>query len=371
MTSPMISLKNDFFPVFRFAGSHREIGRAYGEACRELIRTHYDRAEAGVIGRRGGSALEAQQQALAYRPYVLADAAFFDEEIEGLAEGAGLTLGQAYLLQLRAELSPSRARKPEPECTTLAVQPQASADHQNYAGQIADLPTTYEDLGVVVEFAPHDQPAVLMFTPAGQLSYIGVNDRGLCCFANYLHCDGWRHGMPRYFLSRIAMTESTVSAAVARVRSVPRSSSRNLLMADAAGTVVDLETTVTRDAVLSPEGGVLAHANHYVDASLQSEDRASPDFLHNSQQRHARMDTLLRQGAGTHTIDSLQAIARDRAGWPHCISRSPGDGQDNIMSVACVIAAPALRKLWVAKGPPHEHAFQPLGFELSRHGGDV
>jgi hypothetical protein len=38
------------------------------------------------------------------------------------------------------------------------------------------------------------------------------------------------------------------------------------------------------------------------------------------------------------------------------------------MSIACAIAAPALRTLWVAKGPPHEHAFQELGFQLSRRG---
>lgn len=364
----MTSLKNDFFPVFRFAGSHRAIGRAYGESCRALIRTHHARAEAGVLQLRGGSAEEAHAQALAYRPHVLAGAAFFDEEIQGLAEGAGLTLGQAYLLQLRAELSPSRSRRPEPECTTLAVAPSAAADGRTYAGQIADLPTAYLDLGVVVEFAPDDQPAVLMFTPAGQLSYIGVNDRGLCCFANYLHCDGWRMGMPRYFLSRIAMLEGRVDAALARVRSVTRASSRNLLMADAAGAIVDLETTVTRDAALSPQGGVLAHANHYVAPSLLSEERASDAFLYNSRQRHARMDTLLREGAGRHAIEGLQAIARDRVGWPHCISRAPGDGQEQVMSVACAIAAPASGQLWVAKGPPHEHAFEALGFTLSRQG---
>jgi len=364
----MTTLKNDFFPVFRFAGSHREIGRAYGEACRALIRTHYERAAAGVVARGDGTVAEAQQRALAYRPHVLAGAAFFDDEIQGLAEGAGLTLGEAYLLQLRAELSPSLQKAPEPECTTFGVEPDAAADGRTYAGQVADLPVMYGDLGVVVEFAPDDQPSVLMFTPAGQLSYIGVNDAGLCCFANYLHCDGWRHGMPRYFLSRIAMTQRSVADALARVRGIPRASSRNLLMADAGGAVVDLETTVLRDAPLVPEGGVLAHANHYVAPSLLAEERGSDAFLHNSRQRHARMHALLAQGAGSHTVEGLQAIARDREGLPHCISRSPHDGEDNVMSIACAIASPALGRLWVAKGPPHEHAFLQVDFALPRRG---
>lgn len=365
----MTSLKNEFFPVFRFRGTHRQIGRDYGQACRDLILAHYDQAAAGVAARTGASPAQAQERALAYRPYVLADAPFFDEEIQGLAEGAGLSLGQAYLLQLRAELSPSRSRQPEPECTTFGVTAGASADGQAYAGQVADLPVMYRDLGVVVEFAPDDQPAVLMFTPAGQLSYIGVNDSGLCCFANYLHCDGWRHGMPRYFLSRIALTQSSVPAALERLRAIDRASSRNLMMADAGGTVVDLETTVARDAPVYPSVcGVLGHANHYVAPALLDEERASPAFLLNSHRRHGRMNELLEHGAGRHTVQGLQTIARDRAGWPHCISRAPHDGEDNVMSIACVIAAPAQAALWVAKGPPHEHAFAALGFELSGRG---
>ncbi|MEJ7757322.1 MAG: C45 family autoproteolytic acyltransferase/hydrolase [Nocardioidaceae bacterium] len=119
------------------------------------------------------------------------------------------------------------------ECTTFAVLPIAAADGTPLVGQNADLPALYSQLGVVIHVVPDDGPAVLMLTPAGQVSYIGINDRGLGVFGNFLSCDGWRVGFPRYLLTRPALLHDTVRGAVAAVRNVPRASSRNLIMLDA------------------------------------------------------------------------------------------------------------------------------------------
>ena len=226
-----------------------------------------------------------------YRPYVRAFAPYLDEEVVGVAEGAGLTLEEAYLLQLRAEAAAIPTAGPAPlprltasddagdECTSVAVLPEATGTDSGLIAHNADLPAFYREVGVVLEIVPDDAPAVLMLTPAGQVSYIGMNDRGLAVVANYLTCDGWRVGFPRYFLSRVALTHQTVDAAIAAVRAIPRASSRNLVMLDAHGTAADLETTPTEDARLDPEDGILAHANHYVAPALQAEERATPAYV--------------------------------------------------------------------------------------------
>lgn len=358
-----MTIHNDLLPTYRFAGSHREIGRQYGAACREPIRKHLFMALERIRARSGWTVGDAIDQALTYRAVVMQHTPFFDDELQGLADGSGLSLGEAYLLQLRAELNPSTAIAEEtPECTTFAVGSTGSAGGGIFAGQVADLPVAYRDLGVLVELRTPEQPAILMYTPAGQISYIGINSAGLACFANYLHCEGWGMGVPRYFLSRLAMRCTSVAQAMDRVRAVPRASSRNLLMADASGVIVDLETTVTEDAVVLPEQGVLAHANHYMAPTMLQHERGSQDFLRNSKLRHARMNQLLQQGRGQHTLDTLQAITCDRAGAPDCISRSENDGEDGVMSVAAVIASPTLRQLSAAKGAPHCHQFQAFGF---------
>src|SRR5262249_18226398 len=209
---------------------------------------------------------------LRYRDYVTAHARFLDEEIQGMAEGARIPLAEAYLLQLRAEVAAPATAPPAPlpllagaadggdECTGFAILAEATSDGVPLVGQNADLPAFYSEVSVVLEIVPDDAPAVLMLTPAGQVSYLGINAHGLGVFANFLTCDGWRIGYPRYLLSRLALTWETVEEAIALVRSVPRASSRNLLMLDARGTAADLETTPTRDARLDPENGLLAHA---------------------------------------------------------------------------------------------------------------
>jgi hypothetical protein len=356
------------FPSFRLAGTHRQIGRQFGEAAAPLIRHHLDRALQRLEAHSSLSRAQALAAAMQYRPYVLAHARFLDEEVVGVAEGAGLSLDEAYLLQLRAEAAAEPTAGPAPlltaandagdECTSVAVLPEAASDGVGLIAHNADLPAFYREVGVVLEIVPDDGPAVLMLTPAGQVSYIGINDRGLAVVANYLTCDGWRIGFPRYFLSRLALTHETVDAAIEAVSAMPRASSRNLLMLDAHGTAADLETTPTRAARLDPVDGVLAHANHYVSAELASEERAG-DYVHNSSTRMGRLRELALSRRGQLNAANAPEILRDRTCYPDTLCREPADSPDrDVMTFASLVAVPSRRELHVAVGPPNQHSYQ-------------
>ena len=370
-TSPGTAPAPTVFPSYRLAGSHRQIGRQFGEAASTLIRLHLDRALERLEAHSSLSRADALAAAMQYRPYVQAFAPYLDEEVVGVAEGAGLPLEAAYLLQLRAEAAAiptaSPARLPRltadddagDECTSVAVLPEASGTPTGLIAHNADLPAFYREVGVVLEIVPDDAPAILMLTPAGQVSYIGMNDRGLAVVANYLTCDGWRVGFPRYFLSRVALSHQRVDDAIAAVRAIPRASSRNLVMLDAAGTAADLELTPTYDARLDPEDGILAHANHYVSSALASEERATPEYVRNSQTRMGRIRELAADRLGRLDANSAQELLRDRTCYPDTLCREPEDspGRD-VMTFASLVALPGPRELWVAVGPPNQHAYQ-------------
>ena len=339
------------FPFYQFSGTHRHVGRLFGEACETLIHRHLQL----VYERRGEKVGLTREQALEkvlpYRRYVLDYAPQFDEEVRGLAEGSRLTLEEAYLLQLRAELNPHKP-KVENECTTFAILPEATSDGVALIGQNADLPTFYGELSVVVEMRFDDAPAVLMLTPAGQISYIGMNDAGLGVFANYLTCDGWREGFPRYMFSRYALQCSSIHEALQAVRDLHRASSRNLIMLDERE-AVDFENTPIKDALLHPEIGLIAHANHYLAKELQSEERSRGRALENSRIRQVRMVALLQKHHGKLNAELLQTLLRDRATYPNAICHAPDDDDSGIMTFASVVAAPSKGTMWVAKGPPH------------------
>lgn len=356
------------FPFFRFSGTHRQIGQQFGEACTEMIRKHRDYALNRLNGRFQMSAAQLENAVMQYRPFVQKYAEAFDEEVLGVAEGAGISVAEAYLLQLRAEIN--HYGKSNNECTTFAILGEATSNGVPLIGQNCDLPAFYSELGVVVESVPDHGPATLMLTPAGQISYVGINERGMGAFANFLTCDGWRVGFPRYMLSRLALTRDTVEGAVELVRHIQRASSRNLILLDRHGGAADLENTPTRDALILPENGLLAHSNHYTADSLLGEERLRGVELENSQIRLERMTSLLKENHGKLNAAVMQDILRDRDTFPHCLCQipgdekvqSPGDKGADIITFASVIAEPSEGNLWVAIGPPNQYDYKRYTF---------
>lgn len=357
------------FPFHRFQGSHREVGRQYGESCAALIHQHRDLALNRLQATLGIPAEVALARAMTYRDAVRKDAAFFDDEIVGMAEGSGLTLPEAYLLQLRAEVGivteSGLAEEPGDECTSFAIQPEATSDGVAMVGQNADLPAFYRTIGVMAEMVFDDMPSILMLMPAGQMSYLGINDRGVGVSANFVTCDGWRVGFPRYFLSRLALTQESVDGAVEAIRGVTRASSRNLIMVDGHGVAADIETTPTRDVRIEPRDGVLAHANHYASPDLADEERSKPKNQANSRQREETMWRLLEDRRGDLNPDMMQEILRDRGAYPDCLCRLPDDNPaSDTMTFASIIAQPTERQMWVAVGPPNEHEYRHYAFGM-------
>jgi isopenicillin-N N-acyltransferase-like protein len=355
------------FPFHRLSGTHRETGRQLGEECSQLVRTHRDLALARLRTRAGISAREAFDSAFLYRPSVIQFAPFLDEEIQGVAEGAGLTLAEACLLQLRAELAvPITAALPPSEegqeCTTFAVLNGATADRTPLIGQNADLPMFYREISVVVEVHSDDLPAVLMLTPAGQVSYISINDQGVGAFANFLTCDGWRIGFPRYLLTRLVLTQSSIQDTSRLVESIHRASSRNLIMLDGHNQAVDLEITPICIGRLEPQNGVLAHTNHFISEELLDWERSPEPSVGNSRIRLSRIWELMETNRGRLDVEMMQSILCDRTCYPDALCRMPGDKDSDTITFASVIAQPTLGQMWIALGPPNQHIYRCYSF---------
>jgi isopenicillin-N N-acyltransferase like protein len=355
------------FPFYSFSGSHFQIGQQYGRACRELININLNLSLKRIQERTDASREQILNTTLLYRPYILRYAPFLDEEIQGITASTGLTMEEIYFLQLRAEVQASFATSydgnPVMECTTFAIAPTGTSDRQPLAGQNADLPSFYSDICIVVEMISKDQPPVLMVTPAGQVSYIGMNQTGLCVFANYLVCDEWKVGYPRYCLTRLALTQSNIGDAEQLLVKVQRASSRNLLMVDSRGEILDLEFAVQQHGRLTAPDGRLVHSNHFISPDMVDEERTSQGDLYNSQQRLSRLQHLIDDGFGNLDADRMQSCLIDRETYPDPVCIEPGDkGQGDEMTIASVIAEPAQKRMWVAVGPPSRNPYMCYSF---------
>jgi len=343
------------FPHHRLRGTHREVGRQHGEALRVSIRAHLELIYTQGAQRSQLAPETARRWALAFGPVIRDAAPHFMEEIEGLAAGAGIEPAEALLLQVRQEVAHvARFGTVDLECTSFAVSGPYTRTGGTFAGQNADLAGGIEAFSAVLTFAVGGKPAVTMLVPAGQISYLGMSSEGLSADANFLRSGGWRTGFPRYLLTRLALEQPTLKGAVDAVLTPRRASSRNLLLADRAGAMVDIETTAQEHG-LAWGDGCLVHANHHVVPGMACHETATPDELHNSTCRQERIAALMEAHRGRLDATTLKTVLRDHGNRPHSICAHPGERIS--YSFASIISDLEAGCMEVAVGPPCEHDY--------------
>jgi len=343
------------FPHHRLQGTPREVGRQHGEALRSMIRAHLELIYTQGAQRSNLAPETGRRWALAFGPMIGEAAPHFLEEIEGVAEGAGIERAEALLLQVRQEVAHvARFGAVDLECTSFAVSGPYTRAGTTFAGQNADLAGGIEAFSAVVTFAVTGKPAVMMLVPAGQISYLGISSEGLSADANFLRSAGWRTGFPRYLLTRFAIEQPTLKAAVDAALTPRRASSRNLLLADRTGAMVDIETTAQEHG-LAWGDGCLVHANHHVLPGMAGHETATAEERHNSGCRQDRIAALMEEHRGRIDATVLKTVLRDHANRPHSICAHPGERVS--YSFASIVSDLEAGAMEVAVGPPCEHDY--------------
>jgi len=343
------------FQHHRLRGTPREVGRQHGEALRSMIRAHLELIYTQGAQRSNLVPETARRWALAFGPMIGDAAPHFLEEIEGVAEGADIEQSEALLLQVRQEVAHvARFGAVDLECTSFAVSGPYTRAGTTFAGQNADLAGGIEAFSAVLTFAVTGKPAVMMLVPAGQISYLGISSEGLSADANFLRSAGWRTGFPRYLLTRFAIEQPTLKAAVDAALTPRRASSRNLLLADRTGAMVDIETTAQEHG-LAWGDGCLVHANHHVLPGMAGHETATAEELHNSGRRQDRIAALMEEHRGRIDATVLKTVLRDHANRPHSICAHPGERVS--YSFASIVSDLEAGAMEVAVGPPCEHDY--------------
>jgi isopenicillin-N N-acyltransferase-like protein len=348
------------------AGTGRDAGRAYGEEVRDRVRAHHSmvvdhlrRTVRDLDAERLADAVHAHRVATRTALPVIAD------EVDGIGEGAGLDPVAAWTLQMRAEVERIVTAPATPECSAVAVLPARSTTGHVLAAQNVDLPPRYAEFLIPVRRRLDERTTFLTVTPAGQVAHHGLNSHGVAVLANFLHTGGWRTGVPRYLLTRVALAESSCSAAVAAVSAVERAASRALMIADPASAVC-LELTPTEVGHGEGDDGFVAHTNH-VTGALADQDTAGQVWLRNSRARLARLRRLVADRV--LGVTDLQDILRDRTGAPDALCHRADDHPALDYATVCSsVADTAARVLWVALGDPSAGVVhRPLPVEGDAH----
>jgi isopenicillin-N N-acyltransferase-like protein len=326
------------FPLVEVAGDAYEMGYQHGVQAANLIERYLlwiERLTAQPREVLCGRALQ-------FLPYMEQLSPRFVTEVRGLAAGAGISFEEALLCQARHEAG----RVPDGGCTAFALQGEVTKGGKLLVGQNQDLETEYADVAILLRVRPNDgRPRALIFTFAGQLGYSGMNEHGLCHFANALYDAPWQLGLPHYPLKRVMLEQRCADDCVGLLAAHRTCSAANALIADAEGTVRDIEVRPEGIARFQDDhSDWVIHANHYLTPQFACHETNS---LADSCPRLDRMRQLVRAAWGQVDVATLQRILADHEGDPAAICRH---GEKGMHSISGYIAEPHARLLHVRRG---------------------
>ncbi|MCA9175063.1 MAG: peptidase C45 [Planctomycetales bacterium] len=334
------------------SGSPRELGRQLGEAAREETRGFCEVALARVnktvrISRERAIAIarESQVYAKEYRPDLV-------DELQGVAEGAGVSLDDLMLLQVRNQLTPDA----DSACTSLSV----ASGSGCVVAQTWDNDPALDAFTIVLTRRPAGKPATLTCTQAGLISYMGFGEGGVGACVNTLPAPSRAVGVPHYFTLRELLESASLEQAVEAVRRAQRAIPANIMLATPTGPA-DLEVTVDGVRVLTADpahADWLAHSNHCVHPELEQINETFPELIQ-SHARKRRADGLM-AAAGADAVERIKAVLRDHDDYPRSICRHANDDADFGFweTVFALIIEPSERRMHVTRGTPCNHEFE-------------
>lgn len=337
--------------VTELAGSRREIGLAHGRAHALLIQRSlevYDRLFHDFVGIRWARArVEAERFGRMIErgfPEIL-------EEMDAIAEGAGVEPIDILTLNCRSEISLTRASC---GCSAFALQRAGT----QWLAQNWDWRTDQLHNVVVLKIQGRDAPPLVSVGEAGMVAKIGMNARGIGVCLNAIRSQTCGEGLPIHVALRKILESPDMESALAVASQDRVCSPAHFLVASAEGEAVGLEVHPGEPGRLAAEGGVVTHTNHLyaAESTAQVEDFPRAD----SRPRLARLDAQLRQELPAEApVDekALFALLSDHHGEPLSICRhfNPAQPEEERMeTLFAVVMNLTERRLALRHGKPCE-----------------
>ncbi|KAH8693889.1 peptidase C45 acyl-coenzyme A:6-aminopenicillanic acid acyl-transferase [Talaromyces proteolyticus] len=330
------------------------------------------------------------------------------DEMQGIADGAGVTLDDIILLNSRYDLAridePDNSSPPAEvtldqanECTSAFFLKETNPEGHVINSQNWDMSARLwkQDAIIYLEVHPdpsENKPNLFLVTEAGQLGRSGMNSLGIGVTANSLmSSDDYvpladvdaRAGpqqkfiLPISLLRRMVLECNHLSEAFTAVFNFPRHVSNNLTIATAEGFGVCLE--ITPDRAYKVYGDIddhyLVHTNHFTHAGFESRADIRDRYPGGSSwHRRRRFEQGIRGDAlaGRLTQKKLITAFSDHLSYPEALCCHPDDSpvdaiighlpgypfRGSTATVACVMYNLTTKTVTVCKGPPCQGKFE-------------
>lgn len=344
MTTPLI-------PMIEARGTHRQVGRQLGEQMRPSIQALVEALPADLPAGVSWSQMLAQSDL--YLAHSRAVYPQYVDELQGLAEGAGVAFEPLYL-SICEELWEAAAW--QRGCTDMAARGAATLNGDVLLAHTNDLLPKSEAHLAIVKAQAGDEPEFLGVSPGGAGYSAGFNAAGICLTGNQVENNDIRPGVPRMLVVRAILGSRRLGEAIDACLLPQRASSYNNIIADAHGEIYSMEGSATDCEPIYIEGDILAHANHYISAPMRKFE-ALPAEVGGSVIRHNRAMRLLRENYGSLSPELFRELLADHQNYPASICKH---GAETVTVFGMIVQLNELRA-WIGRGRPCQtewHAYQ-------------
>jgi isopenicillin-N N-acyltransferase-like protein len=364
-------------PLIEVDGNPRNRGRQYGEQAAARVKLGIEHYSV-QLDKNKLSWQDIRDITAKYEPTIAAFDAGYVEEMQGIAEGAGVEYAAVLLLNARTELLKLAQRRqrgePMPDdpdgCTGVVIMPKASASGRLIHAQNWDWKAECAETAVILKVRRDNGPDLITFTEAGVLARFGFNSVGIAITGNYLECErDYRHfGVPLALIRRKVLEQKQLAVAMKAVYATKKSASNNIIVSHANGVAIDFECAPDETFQVLPQDGLIVHANHFQSSvaltKLLDKGIANmPDSLY----RDIRVRDLLEPHIGAITPEIVKEALFDDFEDPFSVCRPPRpslSGNNQSATVAMIVMEPELGTMDVAMLPALNKTFSSYRLDM-------
>jgi isopenicillin-N N-acyltransferase like protein len=352
-------------PLIHISGSHREMGRQIGEACRQQVQHSIENTKKLIDDTYLDLQLDwasARIQASKYLPFSLERYPKYVDELVGIAEGANVPFDDVMVHNAIEAITTDALHLTK--CTSFAVNEDHTSNGHVLVGHNEDwLPEEEPDV-YVVHATPDDEAPFIAMSYGALLPNIGFNACGIAQCCDSVYPNDMRIGVPRVLVSRAVLAAQAPTDAIRSVLVHQRAAGYNHLLVHESGEIYNVEVSAHHFAIIGAENGFSVHTNHYLDYNMQAIEEGSEELIA-SRVRYFRALRLL-QRTPLHSIESLQTIQRDHVSLPNSVCNHSIEDErplDREKTINSLIIDLTDRVMYLAWGNPCQNSYHPYYLE--------
>jgi isopenicillin-N N-acyltransferase like protein len=352
-------------------GSAKEIGKQHGIHGKDQVMRSLETYEKLFYEYQKLTWKQAREAALQHLEAIEKLDLQLVEEMEGLAEGAGVEFEDILALNARSEIALANYQGTSfsDGCTAIAIT--SPLIEETIIGQNWDWKAQQKNSLLLVEIHKPSRPIVKIVTEGGIIGKIGLNSSGIGICFNALLTNKKSNKIPIHIGLRSVLDSYTLPEAISKIKGGNIAAAASFLIGSddqkGNGMAVNIEVSPFGIDMVGENDGKLVHTNHIISESLKKNLKDMNEFIfEDSMLRKKRAEQLINKKITNKeplNMDAFKEWFTDQFNAPNSINHFENEQAPEhrrMETVFSIIMNLTKRKMLLCVGKPSESFYEEV-----------